>query len=72
MKLYAYQPDGHGEMSFFTIAESEEKARQVIDKHIKEKYFKDGKYLYAAGGWETDYYILTVAEVGEVIENHND
>lgn len=66
-KLYAFQPKGHGALSFFTIAENEEQARAAVSKYIE-----DNQYKYAAKGWgSTDYYTMTVAEQGEVVENDN-
>jgi len=72
IKLYAYQPNGHVELSFFTIAESEIEARKIVDKHIKDNNFKNGLGQFNTGGLCTDYYTLTVCNVGEVIENSND
>ena len=66
MKLYAWQPNGHGEMSIFVVAESEEIARAKVDEYIstapKWDYFN---------GWGTDHYELTVLEPGDVITNDN-
>ncbi len=67
MKLYAFQPGVHGELSFFTIAETEEEAKKAVKKYV------DGKNLTLEP--EVIYledYILTIAEAGEVIENEND
>lgn len=76
MKLYAWQPSGHGELSFFVIAESEDAARSAVQAHIenglKKKSFLDGGIsAYEVGGWGTDYYRLTVAEVDVVLTNNN-
>jgi hypothetical protein len=74
MKLYAYQPKGHGEQSFFTVANNEAEALENITRHIKEK-LKEDKYnsIHPLGYSEfgSDYYTLTVVEPGEVIENDN-
>ena len=72
MKLYAFQPGGHGEASFFTIAENENEARECVDKYVQENYVNNGELTYMARGWGTDYYIMTVIEQGQVIENDND
>lgn len=72
MKLYAFQPNGHGELSFFTIAKNEDEAKKVINKYVEDNYLKNGKLDYRAGGWGSDYYTLTEIEEGGVIENHND
>jgi len=71
MKLYAYQPKGHGEYSFFTIAESEEEAKKAVDKYIAETLTENATVKYEARGWGTDYYRLTVLKAGQVIENDN-
>jgi hypothetical protein len=68
MKLYAWQPNGHGQLSFFVCAESEEAARAAVESQIAKLEFGD----YAVRGWGTDYYELTAAEPGEVIEHAND
>lgn len=74
IKLYAWQPDGHGEYSFFVAASSEKEAEEAVEKYIsdhKNKY--DGHHLgdYEIGGCGTDYYKLTVFSVGEVVTNDN-
>jgi hypothetical protein len=71
MKLYAFQPNGHGELSFFTIAKNEDEAKEAVNKYVKDNYLKDGKLNYRADGWGSDYYTLTVIEEGNVIENDN-
>jgi hypothetical protein len=71
MKLYAFQPQGHGEQSFFTIAKSEEEAIKAVTKHIDTHYPKGSPNQYDAGGWGTEYYKMTVIEEGQVVENNN-
>jgi hypothetical protein len=66
MKLYAWQPDGHGQCSFFVMARSEKEARLAVENHIKEHID------YDSYGWGTPYYELTVLSEGEVVFNHND
>lgn len=81
MKLYAWQPQGHGQKSFFVISESEEIAKKLVEKEISrlialsqdDNYSGDECYSnYDFYGWGTDYYELTIASVGEVIINNND
>jgi len=82
MKLYAWQPQGHGEQSFFVMAESEEQARQAVEAKIAELLAKgasddyweeDGHYTeYDFNGFGTGYYVLTVLDAGEVALNDND
>jgi len=72
MKLYAFQPNGHGQTSFFTIAKNEKEARKVVNKYVEDNYLKSGLFNYSVNGWGSDYYTLTVIEEGGVIENDND
>lgn len=80
MKLYAWQPKGHGEESFFVMAENEEDARKFVEDKIQKGWyysdedicFQDMRVSYCTDGWGTDYYHLTVCDVGQVITNAND
>jgi len=72
MKLFAYQPRGHGQYSFFTIAETQEEAFKTIDAHIQRNFVREGQLDYFVEGWGTDYYQLTVSERGHVIINDNE
>lgn len=82
MKLFAWQPNGHGEQSFFVMAETEEQAKTAVEakiadllaKNADENYYEDdGLYSeFCFRGWGTDYYTLTVADVGDVVMNSND
>jgi hypothetical protein len=66
VKLYAWQPQGHGELSFFVCAESQEAALAAVELSLRSvnKYEKNG--------WGTDYYELRVFEPREVAFNSND
>ena len=68
MKLYAWQPRGHGEYSFFVCAENEKDAKDAVDSYIKEQSISD----YSSSGFGTDYYFLTVLEPLQVVSNCND
>ena len=79
MKLYAFQPNGHGQFSFFVAAESEEAARAAVDTHIQNRQLGIGDkdewdYLsaYDVKGWGTDYYRVTAVDPLTVISNAND
>ena len=75
MNLYAWQPEGHGEYSFFVCAENEKEAKEAVDQYIKEHMNKDDdEYLtdYSVGGWGTEYYRLKVLNPLQVIINCND
>jgi hypothetical protein len=81
MKLFSWQPQGHGEQSFFVVAENEKEASDAVYKEIQRllKLSSDDEYLGDEGfysdsdfsGWGTDYYKLTIAEPGVVIRNDN-
>lgn len=70
MKMYCFQPNGHGETSAFVLAETEEEARRfVIEASEKEDVFCKPDLE----GFETDYYSVTVVSVpGVVVWNAND
>lgn len=69
MKLFAFQPQGYGQYSFFVMAADEE-ARSAVARHIKETFSSACNYPYA--GFGTAAYKLTVLGRGEVIVNAND
>ena len=68
MKLYAWRPDGHGQLSFFVMAESEQAARAAVEAAV-ERIRGDGR-RYDVDGWGTDYYELSVYAAGEVAEHY--
>jgi hypothetical protein len=77
MKLYAWQPKGHGELSFFVCAEDEQAAKSAVEAEIARRKtipFLDLGHIgeFDASGWGSDYYRLTVLEPGEAITNAND
>jgi hypothetical protein len=66
IKLYAWQPDGHGSLSFFVAAGSEAEARAAIQQHIADEKIDN----YECGGWPSDFDLIVV-DVGEVVTNDN-
>ena len=77
MKLYAWQPNGHGEFSWFVAAETEADAKAAVEKEMARRKALplgdiDRITDYECGGWGTDYYTLTVADAGTVLLNAND
>lgn len=77
MKLYAWQPKGHGQLSWFVSAETEEAARDAVEREIARRKALDSLDLdritdYETSGWGTDYYELTAVEPGVVVANDND
>lgn len=70
MQLYAYQPKGYGQYSFFVIAADEREARRAVEKYIEDNFDSTCSLPYA--GFGTDSYKLTVLDRGEVIFNAND
>jgi hypothetical protein len=68
MKLFAWQPTGHGPLSFFVMAEDEASARVAVEAFIQAQGLKG----YDVGGWDTgDGYEFTIAEAGQVLINDN-
>jgi len=77
MKLFAWQPQGHGELSWFVVATDEDYARSLVEAEIKRRLNLPEDDLdritdYEFQGWGTPYYELTVAEPGTVLTNSND
>ena len=73
MKLYAFQPRGHGDKSYFVLAESEDEARKAVRKKMRslvKQMFGISRLELEA--FDTDYYKVTVADDGVVILNDND
>lgn len=70
MKLFAFQPNGYGQYSFFVMATDEQEASRAIERFIKLNFDSTCNLPYA--GFGTDSYKLTVLERGEVISNAND
>jgi hypothetical protein len=76
MKLYAFTPKGHGQYSFFVMAEDEEHARKAVENKIKKLLAEgeDGTHFsdYNFDGWGTDYYRVEVFDANQVALNAND
>jgi hypothetical protein len=79
MNLYAFQPNGHGELSFFVCSESESEAIKSIHSYIEKHIEKDDELWTeetipkrSFGGFGTDYYSMNVLEPNKVITNYND
>lgn len=68
LKLFAFQPDGHGQLSFFVMAADVTQASKAVKQHIDKKYKEDDYYVQ---GWGTAYYNCTILPVNTVIENDN-
>ena len=71
MKIYCFQPRGHGEQSAFVVAESEVDARRLV-REAAVVEAETGGYSVDLTGFDTDYYRVTVADSGQVIFNDND
>jgi hypothetical protein len=76
MKLFAWQPNGHGELSWFVAAVDEEEARTAVEAEIaRRSAIPAGNSDHISRldfvGWGTDYYTLTVADRGCVLCNDN-
>ena len=77
LKLYAWQPKGHGELSWFVLAKSEMAAKSYVESEmVRRKSLPDGDDCkisnYECRGWGTEYYALTVASIGVVLTNENE
>ena len=66
MKLFAWQPNGHGEMSLFVMAKDLEAAKEAVIKKIASSPNE------VFDGWDTKYYTITEFAEGEVALNDND
>ena len=67
MKLYAWQPRGHGPLSFFVLAESEETARAAVAQKIQD----NDDLEFDTKAWPEGYE-LSIFAAGEVATNYND
>ena len=78
MLLYAWQPQGHGQVSFFVMARSEAEARAAVEQCMAEALAQgdDGPYWYLDehhfADWGTEYYTLRVCGPGDVVINSNE
>ncbi len=70
MKLFAFQPNGYGQYSFFVMAENDLEARRAVERYIEDTFDSSCNLPYA--GFGTDSYKLIVLNRGEVIANAND
>jgi hypothetical protein len=77
LKLYAWQPKGHGELSWFVVAETEAEAKDAVDREIARRLslpWDEPDHIgdYDVEGWGSDYYTLTVAKRGQPVSNDNE
>jgi hypothetical protein len=70
MKLFAFQPSGCGQYSFFVMAANEREASESVERYIKDTFSSTCSFPYA--GFGTSDYKLTILGRGEVIANAND
>lgn len=69
MKLFKFQPNNPGPLSFFTIAHDVNIAWEIVDKHIKRNYATGaGIPTHEARGWGPDIILITNDDWGEVAE----
>ena len=69
MRLYAWQPRGHGEQSVFVMARDLRSARLAV--LIKLEEVSGSELDYDFEGFDTKNYGLTIASEGSVILNDN-
>ena len=65
-KLYAWQPEGHGPLSFFVAADSKQEAEESVRRYL----FENKTDNYDRGGWPLNFE-LSVVEKGIVVANDN-
>lgn len=74
-KLFAFQPSGHGEPSFFVMALTEYEARARVDAWFRENREESGiieqEKIWNGDVYGKDYYEMTVADRGVVLTNDN-
>ena len=70
MKLYAWQPNGYGQLSYYVMAESEKEAKAAVESSDDFEGWSSISYLKTSEKIE-DYYVLTVLNDLEVITNDN-
>jgi hypothetical protein len=71
LRLFVFDPIGHGPHSFSVIAQTEEEARQLVQAHVDSAHTLAGQLNYEAKGWGTGGYIVTAFEPGEIAEHEN-
>lgn len=72
MELYVFTPQGHGQLSFYVMANSTAEAWVNVEMYIKKNLIDEkGELKYEAQGWGTDYYLLEVAKPHQVLINDN-
>lgn len=71
MELYSFKPDGHGQFSFFVMAETETEAIIAIEKERKkhDDYDSDG---FGFDDTAQPHYIKEVVGANVVLVNAND
>jgi hypothetical protein len=77
LKLYAWQPNGHGELSWFVVAETEAEVKDAVDREIARRLAlpwddQDHISVCEVEGWGSEYYTLTVAKRGQPVDNANE
>ena len=73
LKLYAWQPLGHGQQSMFVMARSEEKALTAVKNKIREEIKENDNFPdYDFSALGVDFYELTIVDENVVLLNEND
>jgi hypothetical protein len=71
MKLYAFQPQAPGQLSYFVAATSEEEAIAAVRERIDQGVSNRTLSLHEVQGFGTPLYELTVLDAGQVVVNDN-
>lgn len=69
MKLFAYQPRGHGLPSYFVMAKDREMADALVGQHSKGEI--NYKAQEANGTYVRNYYEITEHDVNDIVVNDN-
>lgn len=73
MKLFAFQPNGHGEYSFFIMAENIEIAQNKVDLLCTQEREKRNGYGYEYAYYKgNNYYTIREYDENEIAINDND
>lgn len=72
MKLFAFQPQGYGELSFFIMSEALQDAKEEVETWAEIEFGDNWKEATEMYGWNSYYYKITVVDKGVVVINNNE
>lgn len=71
MKLYAFHPQGPGQLSYFVTASCEQEARAAVRQRIDQGVANRTLTSHEVQGFDTPYYEVTELDPGQVAINDN-